>query len=453
MKTIRIGGGVGFYGDTFLPALEMIQKEAVDYICFEDLAELTLAILQKDRQRNPAEGYTKDLVPMLRACWKEAREKGIRLITNAGGLNPRGAAEAALAVARELGIEARVAVVEGDSILERLDEFQPFPHMETGEPLPEEVRQRALFANVYLGSRPLVEALKTGADLVITGRVADAALFLAPMVYEFDWSFDDLQYMAIGMTVGHLLECSSQVTGGNHGGRWEEIPDLDRIGFPIAEVSEDGTAIITKTPDTGGRVSFDTVREQLLYEIHDPRAYATPDVVLDFSQVRLAEVGPDRVQVSGVVGHPRPERYKALLGYEDGYMGQALIGYSWPDALKKAQATEAILRRQLARMRLPLQEIRAEYLGYNSLHGPLADPAQAEQLNEVYLRLTVRTSERRAAEQVSRIMVPLALGGPPTASGFIGFDRTRALLGLWPTLIDREPVDAGVRINVLEVGT
>jgi len=450
-RTIRVGCGLGFYGDTFLPALEMIKKGSVDYICFEHLAELTLAILQKDRQRNPSEGYTKDLVPMLQACWREASAKGIRLISNAGGLNPRGAAEAALAVARELGIKARIAVVEGDAILDRLDEFLPFHHMETGEPLPEQIRQRALFANVYLGAQPIVEALKTGADLVITGRVADASLFLAPLAYEFGWPFNDLQLMAIGTVVGHLLECSSQVTGGNHGGRWEEIPDLDRIGFPIAEVSEDGTVIITKTPDTGGRVSFDTVREQLLYEVHDPRAYITPDVVLDLSQVRLSELGPDRVQVSGIVGHPPPERYKALLGYEDGYMGQAVIGYSWPEALKKAKATEAILRRLVERMRLPVQEIRVEYLGYDSFHGALADPAQAEHLNEVYLRFAVRTTDRWTAEQISRMMVPLALGGPPTASGSIGFDRTRALIGIWPALVDRGPVDESIRVKVLEV--
>lgn len=451
MDTVRIGGGLGFYGDTFLPALDMIQKGAVDYVCFEDLAELTLAILEKDRERDPAAGYTKDLVPMLRACLKPAQEHGVRLITNAGGLHPRAAAQAAEAVARELGVPIRIAVVEGDALLDRLDAFLPFAHMETGEALPEAVRARALFANVYLGAAPIVAALDRGADLVITGRVADPSLFVAPLVHRFGWSFGDLDRLARGTVVGHLLECSSQVTGGNHGGRWWEIEGLDRIGFPIAEVREDGDIVITKTPDSGGRVSFDTVREQLLYEIHDPSAYLTPDVVLDLSGVRLEEVGPDRVRVDGVRGHPRPARYKALLGYQDGYMGQALIGYSWPDALKKAEATAEILRRQVARMRLPVEEIRVEYLGFNSLHGPLADPRGAEDLNEVYLRFAVRTPDRRAAEQISRLLVPLALGGPPTAGGIIGFDRSRQLLGLWPSLVERGPVDEAVTVDVREV--
>jgi len=256
--------------------------------------------------------------------------------------------------------------------------------------------------------------------------------------------------MAQGTVVGHLLECSSQVTGGNHGGRWWEIEGLDHIGFPVAEVDERGDIVITKVPGSGGRVNFDTVREQLLYEIHDPAAYVTPDVVLDLTQVRLEETGPDRVRVTGVRGHPRPARYKALLGYQDGYMGQALLGYSWPDALKKAEVTADILRRQLDRLQVPVEEIRVEYLGWNSLHGPLADRSRAADLNEVYLRVAVRTPDRRAAEQVSRLAVPLALGGPPTASGFIGFDRVRQLLGLWPSLVDRDLVDAGVTVRVQE---
>jgi hypothetical protein len=450
VERVRIGGGLGFYGDTFLPAVEMIEQGAVDFVCFEDLAELTLAILEKDRERDPAAGYTKDFGPMLRACLKPAHRHGVRLITNAGGLNPREAGRVALTVARDLGVPLRVAVVEGDALLDRLDAFLPFSHLETGEPLPEDLRRRALFANVYLGAAPIVEALNRGADLVVSGRVADPSLYLAPLVHRFGWAFDDWERMAQGTVVGHLLECSSQVTGGNHGGRWWEIEGLDHVGFPIAEVDESGDIVITKIPGSGGRVTFDTVREQLLYEIHDPAAYLTPDVVLDLTHVALEETGPDRVRVTGVRGHPRPDRYKALLGYQDGYMGQALVGYSWPDALKKAEATADILRRQLARLQIAVEEVRVEYLGWNSLHGPLADPSRAEDLNEVYLRFVVRTPDRRAAEQVSRLAVPLALGGPPTASGFIGFDRVRQLLGLWPSLVDRELVDAGVTVQILE---
>ncbi len=451
MDTLRIGAGVGFYGDTFLPAIEMIQKQAVDYVCFEDLAELTLAILQKDRARNPQEGYTKDLIPMLKATLSDAVKNGIRIITNAGGLNPRAAADRAIDVASSMGLTLKVGVVQGDAVLNRLDEFMPFQHMETGAALPGDIRSRALFANVYLGARPIVKALEQGADLVITGRVADPSLFLAPIIHHLGWDWDDWNQVALGTVVGHLLECSSQVTGGNHGGHWDAITGLDHIGFPIAEIQNGDEIIITKTPGTGGRVSYDTVREQLLYEIHNPHAYRTPDVVVDVTGARIEEVGPDRVKVCGIKGTPRPQQYKALLGYQDGYMGQGMLGYSWPDALKKAQATESILRAQIARLGVPVEEIRAEYLGYNSLHGPLASDQYADQLNEIYLRFAVRTQDRRAAEQISRLMVPLALGGPPTASGLIGVDRARGLMGLWPSLVDRDPVDQNVHVTIEEV--
>lgn len=434
-----------------MPALDMMRAAAVDYLCFEDLAELTLAILQKDRAKNPLQGYTKDLIPMLEAGLDIALKNHIRIITNAGGLNPQAATQAVAQLTRRLGLPLKIATVTGDGILEELQQFLPFAHMETGQPLSAQVHGRALFANVYLGARPIVHALQAGADLVITGRVADPSLFLAPLVHHFGWDWEDWDRIALGTVVGHLLECSSQVTGGNHGGDWETIEGLDAIGFPIAEVRRDDEVIITKLSGSGGRVDVDTVREQLLYEIHDPHAYLTPDVAVDVTGARLEQVGRNRVRVSGIRGAQRPAQYKALLGYADGYMGQGMMGYSWPDALKKAQATDAILRRQFARLHLPIEEIRSDYLGYNSLHGPLARTQASDDLNEVYLRLAVRTQDKRTAEQVSRLMVPLALGGPPTASGLIGVDRVRALTGIWPSLVDRHAVDAQVSVTVEEV--
>lgn len=451
MKRVRIGAGVGFYGDSFLPALEIIRQGAADFMGFEDLAELTLAILQKDRSRNAESGYTKDLLPMLEQGMADALSQHIRIITNAGGLNPHAAGRAVCELTRKLGLRAKIAVVSGDGILDRLPSFLPLCHMETGQPLPHEIDERALFANVYLGSRPIVQALEDGADVVITGRVADSALFLAPLVHELGWAWDDWDHLALGTVVGHLLECSSQVTGGNHTGHWERISGLDQIGYPIAEVSENDEVIITKLPGTGGRVSVDTVREQLLYEIHDPTRYITPDVVVNVSAATVESLGRDCVKLLGITGTRRPDQYKMLLGYEDGFMGQGLLGYSWPDALKKAQATEQIMRQQISRMNLPVEEIRAEYLGYNSLHGPLAREQDSDDLNEVYLRFAVRTHDRRAADQISRMMVPLALGGPPTASGLIGIDRVRGLTGLWPSLVDRAAVDEHVVVTLEEV--
>ncbi|BDG59822.1 acyclic terpene utilization AtuA family protein [Caldinitratiruptor microaerophilus] len=466
MRTVRIGGGLGFYGDSLVPALEMAERGEVQYIAFDHLAELTLAILQKDRQRDPSLGYTRDLIPLMASILPVARRKGIRLVTNAGGLNPLEAAQVVARLAGQLGLSLRIGVVAGDDLLGRLDELRgagaDLAHADTGEPL-ETVRDRLVFANAYLGALPIARALAQGAHVVITGRVADSALFLGPILHELGWvlpapggaepdaSPAAWDRIAVGVVAGHLLECSGQVTGGNHSGNWAEVPDLDRIGFPVAEVGEDGTLRITKVPGTGGRVNFDTVREQLLYEVHDPSAYHTPDVTVDLTGVELDEVGPDTVRVRGVRGRRPPSAYKVVMGYRDGFLGQGVVGFSWPDALRKAEAAAEILRRQAGARRLPIEEFRVEYLGLDSLHGPLASRRHAEDLNEVYLRVAVRTRSREAAEAFARLLPPLGLSGPPTASGFIGVDRVRELLGVWPTRVPREWVDPFVEVQVMEV--
>jgi len=263
--------------------------------------------------------------------------------------------------------------------------------------------------------------------------------------------FDDLDKIAIGTTVGHLLECSSQVTGGNHGERWWEINDVDNIGYPIAEIYENGELFITKTKGSGGIVNFDTVREQLLYEVHNPASYLTPDVTVNMMGIKLQETAKDVVKVTGIKGEPKPEKYKMLISYPDGFMGQGIMGYSWPKAFKKAETTEKIVRKIIKKMKLPIKDIRAEYLGYNSFHGPLADSTYTEELNEIYLRISGRTDDKSVAEQISRIMVPLGLSGPPTASGLLGFQRVRALFGLWPTLVERELVDKKIEVKIMEV--
>src|SRR5947209_3082359 len=341
MKSIRIAGGLGFYGDSWRPIKASIERGNVQYVASDHLAELTLAILQKDRQRDPNLGYTRDLAPMLLDLLPLAIPRGVKFILNAGGLNPMAAREVLLDALKKFSLKLKVGVVLGDAVLERLDELQQagisLAHMDTGADIST-VRDRLLFASAYLGARPLVEALDAGADIVLTGRVADAALFLAPMMHELGWRWDDWDKLAGGAVVGHLLECSGQATGGNFGGDWRSVPDLAHIGYPIAEVYEDGSAIVTKPPGTGGRVTFDTLREQLLYETHDPRAYVTPDVVVDLTSVRLEELGDDRVRVSGTRGAPAPDALKVVAGYEDGFMAQATLGYAWPDAIAKARA-------------------------------------------------------------------------------------------------------------------
>jgi hypothetical protein len=455
MKSVRIAGGLGFYGDSWQPIKASIERGNIAYVASDHLAELTLAILQKDRQRDANLGYTRDLVPMLAELLPLAVPRGVKFILNAGGLNPMAARRALLDALKRFGVKLNVGVVLGDSVLERLDELQQMgislAHMDTGADIAT-VRSRLLFASAYLGARPLVEALQVGADIVLTGRVADAALFLAPMVYELSWQWDDWDKLAQGIVVGHLLECSGQATGGNFGGDWRAIPDLANIGYPIAEVWENGEAIITKAPGTGGRVSFDTLREQLLYEVHDPRHYLTPDVDVDMTTLRMQEIGPDSVRVTGATGRPAPQTLKIVAGYEDGYMGQAMIGYAWPDALAKAQLAAQILQRKMSEIGLKPEEILIEYIGYNSLSGPLADPSHTNDLNEVYLRIAIRCAEKRDAEKLGRLVPPLGLSGPPFIGGAGGMTPTRGLLGIWPTLAPRALIEEYVRVSVEQSG-
>ncbi len=456
MRTIKIGGGQGFYGDTILPSIEMAKKvEGLNYISFDCLSELTLSILQKDKRRDSNRGFTMDILALMPKMLPIAREKGIKLITNSGGMNPIAARDAVLGIARKLGIKnLKVAVITGDDIFERLDELlkkgYALDNLDTGEKLGN-VRERVVNANAYLGADVIARALSEGADVVITGRVTDSALFLGPLLYEFGWKADDWDKLAAGIVCGHLLECAGQVAGGNFASGWQEVSNLENIGYPYAKFSEDGSFIMSKTPDTGGLISFRTVREQLLYEVLDPNHYLTPDVDADFTSVHLEDVGENRVRVWGIKGRPRPETLKVCIGYEDGWIGEAQIAYSWPDALRKAQEADRILRRRFEITGLKYSEIRTDFIGFNALHGPLAcSMPNPQELNEVVLRLAVRVGDEKEAEKVFRELVPLGLNGPPTASGVGGRSKPRELLALWPTLIPRAEVEPAVKIEIIE---
>ena len=450
MQGVRIGAGQGFYGDTPDGALDVAMHGDVSYICFDALAELTMAILQKDRMRNPEGGYTRDLPHFMRRLLPVARERGIKLISNAGGMNPHGAAAAVRSVARDLGMDdLAVAAVSGDDLTARLDELRDrgveLRNSDTGASF-DDIRSRTVFAVAYLGAQPIVEALQGGADVVITGRVADASLFVAPMVHELGWSFEDWDLLAAGVVLGHLMECSGQATGGNFSGDWQDIPNLDRIGYPVCEMRSDGTAILTKPPGSGGRVSFDTVKQQLLYEVLNPRRYMNPDVVADFTTVQLRDAGDDAVDVSGVRGHPRPETLKVICGYLDGWMGTATIGYSWPDATEKARAAAELIGKLAARAGLEPLEQRVEIIGVDSLHGGAAP--QIAQPNEVVLRVAARFATEEEAARFPRIAMPLALNGPPFIGGGSSPGGPRALLGVWPSVIDRSLVESRVEVTM-----
>ena len=450
MKSVRIGGGLGFYGDSYAPVLEMLAHGGVQYVGFDHLAELTMAILQKDRERDPRLGFARDVVPLMREVLPLAKARGVRLISNAGGLNPHSAARAVAELAQVLSLDVAIGVVLGDDVSHRIGDVA----WDGGHPT-QGVGPIA-FASAYLGALPVKRALSLGADIVLTGRVADSALFLGALAHAFDWPLPgeatagqpNWDLLAAGSVAGHLLECSGQVTGGNHSGEWSSVPDLDRIGYPIAEVDEEGSLQVTKVQGSGGRVSFDSVREQLLYEVHDPSRYYTPDVTVDLTEVGMAAAGPDLVSVHGVRGRPPLETYKILGGYAAGYLGQGLIGYSWPNALEKARAAAEIVQRQAAARGLPTTQMQAEYLGFDSFHGPLADRSHADELNEVYLRMAMRSEDRQAAEAFARLFPPLALNGPPTASGFIGIDRVRQLFAARAGSLPHAAVDADVTVRV-----
>ncbi|SEP00383.1 acyclic terpene utilization AtuA family protein [Paenibacillus sp. OV219] len=457
MRTIRIGAGQGFYGDSIIPAIETAKRGNVDYLCFDSLAELTLAILQKDRQRDKAKGYASDITSTMRELLPIVRANKVKLITNAGGMNPLGALRETERVARELGglQGLKVAVVTGDDVLPQLVSFATegvsLAHMEDGRVFSA-VENRIVFANAYLGAEPIVEALRQGADIVITGRVSDSALFLAPLIHEFGWNVkQDWERLAQGVLMGHLMECSGQVSGGNFSGDWQSVESLEHIGFPIAEVREDGEFVVTKTEGTGGLVSVATVKEQLLYEIHDPSSYKTPDVVLDLMNVQLQDIGPNRVRVTGASGAARPDTFKVVMGYADGWLGQAIWGYSWPDAVAKAQTADRIIRKQMEALGLYYEEIRSDYMGLNSLHGGVLAEPPAEELNEVYLRMAVRTQSRDAAAKLGRLVPPLMLSGPPAMGAFLGVMKPRELLGMWSCLVPREIIERSIRVTVQEV--
>ena len=453
MTSVRIGAGQGFYGDTPDGAVDVARLGDVRYICCDALAELTMAILQKDRMRNAESGYTRDLPVFMRRLLPITQESGIRLITNAGGMNPAAAAEAVRSVARELGMhDLRVACVSGDDIGARLAELRAagvhMRNMDTDEDFTD-VHARVVFAVAYLGAAPIVDALQGGADVVVTGRVADASLFVAPMMHELGWSFDDWDRLAAGVVLGHLMECSGQATGGNFSGDWWNVPDLDRVGYPVCEMSDDGTALLTKPPGTGGRVSVDTVKEQLLYEVLDPRRYMNPDVVADFTSVQLEQAEPDVVRVSGVRGSDRPDTLKVIAGYLDGWMGTATIGYSWPDAEAKARRAAGLIERLAHRAGLEPLETLTEVIGVDSLHG---DAAPHQDANEVLLRVAARFASEDEAARFPRVAMPLALNGPPFIGGASGPGGPRALLGVWPASVPRDVVEQAVRVDVRAAG-
>ncbi|GJQ20559.1 MAG: ABC transporter substrate-binding protein [Bacteroidia bacterium] len=440
---IRIASGQGFWGDLLTAPMAQVSNGPIDYLVMDYLAEVTMSILQKQKNRDPRMGYARDLVLLMRDLLPACIEKNIRIITNGGGVNPIACSDAICEMAGSLGVRAlKVGVVLGDDILDRIDDLQKDGHalknMETGEPL-DNIRGRIQSANAYFGAGPIVEALRQGAQIVITGRTTDTGLTLAPMMYEFGWKHDDWDKLAAGTVAGHILECGGQASGGNFMADWRSVPDLAHLGFPIAEAYPNGDIVLTKHESLGGMVTLQTVKEQLLYEIGNPREYITPDCVADFTTIRLAQEGRDRVRMTGVKGRPATEFYKVSMSYLDGYTAFGTLTYSWPEALQKAQKADEILRIRLKDLGVKFDEVRTEYLGVNSSHGHLA-PMNSD-YNEVVMRVGVRGRDREAVERFGMELAPLILTGPPSVTGFAGGrPRPSEVISYWPALITKNAV-------------
>jgi hypothetical protein len=441
---IRIANGQGFWGDWLEAPVRLVEQGPIDYLVLDYLAEVTMSILQKQKAADPGRGFASDFPPLIGRIAPQIRERKIRVIANAGGVNPIACAKAVLDAAPGL----KVAVVLGDDLFGRIDELlnkgYEMREMETGEPLAT-IRDRILSANAYIGAFPLAEALATGADVVVSGRSTDTALALAPMVHEFGWGPLEYGKLAAGTIAGHILECGAQVTGGNCQADWKNIPDLANIGYPIVEAEADGTFVLTKHAGTGGRVNLHSVKEQLLYELGDPTRYLTPDCIADFTSIQLRDDGENRVRFSGIRGQERPTTLKLSISFSDGWKSTGTLVYTWPDALEKARAADSIVRERLRGLGLAFDEIHTEFFGVNACHGPVApqlnDPA------EIQLRIGVRGHDRKAVERFTRELIPLVLSGPPGATGYgEGRPPVREIVAYWPALLPREEVTTRVEV-------
>jgi hypothetical protein len=448
-QVVRVAAGQGFWGDDLDAPRRQVEGGQIDYLMLDYLAEVTMSILQKQKERDPTLGYARDFIGAMESILPAVLEREVKVVANAGGVNPRACAEAVRSVgAQRRGNKLRVGVVTGDDLLGRLDELLASGHqlanMETGEPLTT-VRERVLSANAYVGSEPIVEALRGGANVVITGRSTDTALTMAPLRHEFGWGAQSWDQLAAGIVAGHIIECGAQCSGGNCLYDWRSIPDLANVGYPLVEARADGTFVVTKHPGTGGRVSVPTVTEQLVYEMGDPHSYITPDVIADFTTIRLAQDGENRVLVSGIKGKPPTDKLKVSVAYRAGFKAVGTLVYAWPDALDKAQLADRVLRERLDRLGLKFDRVLSEFVGANATHGRLA--GERHDAPEIQLRFGVRGGDRAAVERFTREIAPLVLNGPPSVTGFAGGrPKVEEIVAYWPALIDKSVVKPKVEI-------
>jgi len=452
-KKVLIANGQGFWGDSILGPVRLVNEGPLDYLTLDYLAEVTMSIMQKLKSRRPEMGYATDFVKLIDRILPQLVEKDIKVVANAGGVNPHACKDAVMEVIRKHGLTGiKVAVVEGDDILENLDDLmasgEEFRNMDTGEPLST-VRDRVTSANIYLGAFPIAEALDQGARIVITGRGTDPGLVIGPLIHEFGWKADELDKLAAGTVAGHIVECGAQCTGGNYTD-WREVPDMARIGYPVIEASADGSFVVTKHAKTGGMVTIPSVAHQLAYEMGDPANYITPDCCADFTSFAMEQDGPDRVRISGVKGTPATPTLKVSMSYQDGWKSTGQLTVSGPDALEKAKLCAQIVWQRLALdgFEYGPDERMVEYVGANVCHDGIPVPGGNEP-SEVVLRMGVKGPNREKVDRFGPELVPLVTSGPPGVTGFAG-GRPKAteIIGYWPALLSKELVET--RVTVFE---
>lgn len=444
-KILRIGAGAAWWGDRIEPAALNAEHGRLDYLCFETMAEATVSAAQVRARRDPSfPGYDTYLDDRMRAVLPACMRQGTRIISNQGWINPQGAARRIVELLRELGITGvKVAAVGGSLITDRVLSLAP-TILETGAPT-QSIAHSLISAEAYLGAAPIVDALAEGAQIVVTGRVADPSLFLAPMVHEFGWDLLDHERVGAGSAIGHLMECGAQVTGGYFADPGlKDVPEPWNLAFPIAEVDAEGGVTLSKVEGTGGMISLQTVKEQMLYEVHDPANYITPDVVVDFTQARIEQLAPDRVSVTGLMGKPRTPTLKVSMGCTEGFIGEDMFFYAGPGALRRAQLAKRILEERLRIVKLDAEEVRIDFLGLNAVHGA-ATPANAPEPYEVAVRVAARTRSREEAVKVGREVDGMAVSGiAHTGKRVPHQERTREVIGVWSSLVPREQVTAHI---------
>lgn len=443
-KVVRIASGQGFWGDLPIAPIEQVRSGEVDYLMMDYLAEVTMSIMQKQKLKNSDSGFARDFVDVIEELLPDIASGKVKILSNAGGVNPVKCASVISDLARRKGLEVKIAVVHGDDILDGLDslirEGNTLENMEDGESI-KTVQDRLMSANVYFGAAPIVEALETGAQIVVTGRVTDTGLCLAPLIYEFGWDFDDFDKMAAGTVAGHILECGAQSSGGNYTD-WKKVGDFTQIGFPLIEANEDGSFIVTKHENLDGFVHSSTVKEQLLYEIGDPESYITPDCIADFTSIQVRDVAKNRVLVSGIKGRPATPFYKVSASYSDGFKLTSSLTYCWPDALEKAVTAFELLKSRASRLGLKINTFHADYVGYNGCdEKPVEINQRTNEIPEILLRFSAMSDSRDALDRLGKEIAPLVLTGPSGVTGFAG-GRPKAseIVAYWPALLRKDAV-------------